>query len=196
MTTALAPNDMLRQAVDLLSSHPKGCSFATLTYRAKETGELAKHRLRLGVNFVNMYEKDRALLADLLPTLEAGCLRNIACRELLDSITESLTVGIGNNSRYTLKGKFFESPAFPGIKIMTPEDAENPKEIGLYITAISDGKTVIEPGTYKHVNHRPLTVAKNEIREMLRTSSIRTFRLANVARAAMFGEVLELEGAP
>lgn len=195
VSIADTPDDMMRSVVTLMSQHGEGKhTFATLTYRAKETGELAKHKLRLGSSFQAMYEKDAHLLAELLPTYLVGSFEYKACAELLDSIDESLIAGIGNNSRYTLRGKFFESAAFPGIKIKLPGDGEG-HELGLYITAVSDGKTVIEPGVYKRVNHRPLTVAKNEIRKMLRTSHIRTFHLRSITRAAMFGEVLELEGA-
>lgn len=160
----------------------KGAKFASIQYRAKGTGELAKYFVILGASTVKLYEKDIAQLEEMIPNLEGIELE--AATAILASRRQSLEKGIGNNDAYTNKNTYIHVD-IPGIKIH--------KETGaIYVTALVEDKTVIEPGEYKKVNSRPLTIAKRKIEKELPSGRFRQFILPNVTVARLNGEVLEL----
>lgn len=165
----------------------KGAKFAGLTYRSKETHELARYTVILGVDRTALYQKDRETLRTMLPSLEG--LPKQAAEALLASIEESLAKGLGNNSAYTHGPEqgdtYLTFDGLPDVKL-------NVNDGVLHLMAIVQSKTVLEEGEYKHVNSKPLTLAKNAIRRELRQSKIRQFALPNLSKAKLNGETLEL----
>jgi hypothetical protein len=157
-----------------------GCKFVHLTYRSKETGELSKYLLGLGVNLDRAYRRDELVLRLIRPQ---NMLEEQAKQELLDSIRDSIRLGIGNNPRYTCQGVY--GPLFPGCKY----HLEN-KDVFLYGFLIR--KEVIEPGVYKDVRSRPLTLVKNAFRKRMKINRIRQFDISYVERIAFQGKVLTL----
>lgn len=168
----------------------KGAKFGSLTYRAKETGELAKYVLILGASTETLYKKDVAILKTLLAGDTLSDLEREAATALLKSREESLTVGIGNNSKYVhaphAADTYVHADGIPGVKIH--------KETGVvYVTALVEDKTVLQPGTYKEVKSKPLTLAKKAVEKNLPSRRFRQFILKNVTRAALNGDVLEID---
>jgi hypothetical protein len=165
----------------------KGAKFASFTYRSKESNELARYTIMLGVDLRAVYEKDRALLADLLPTLDG--LSRDAGAALLASIEESLSKGLGNNSAYTHGAEqgdtYVHLEGVPGVSV-------NKNDGVLHVKGMLVNKVTLEEGVFKQVNSRPLTLAKRELEKQLRRSKIRQFALTNVASARINGETLEL----
>lgn len=166
----------------------KGAKFASFTYRAKGTGELAKVTLILGADTANAYEKDieqlQATVEMLKDANDPVALK--AAQELLVSLQTSLKVGIGNNPLYTHQETYVLPVGLPGIKVHKEEGT-------VYVMGMVQNKTVIEAGEYKVVKSSAKTIAKNEIRKSLRSGKIRQYILPNVVRASLNGEVLELE---
>jgi hypothetical protein len=159
-----------------------GARFASLTYTAKGTGEKARHTVALGVSVENAYKRDLAILRAMRPTLQGVAVQ--ACDELIASLTESLTVGIGNNSAYTCADTY--APIARGIKVH--------KETGeLHVFGFGLQKTVIEKGTYKTVRSSEKTIAKNEIRKRLKSGRFRQFVLSEVSGAVMNGKTLSFD---
>jgi hypothetical protein len=150
-----------------------GARFVGLTY-TNENGEKSRYRLIMGINLVSLYKSDLRKLLALRPTLEG--VAATACDELIDSVTESLTKGIGNNSAYTLKGYY--TPITPNgeVKLHVSDTGET----HLYIRGFVLTKTVIEKGVYAKVNSSAKTLAKKEIEKSLKRGKIRTFKV-NVA---------------
>lgn len=176
----------MRTLLDQLSS-VKGAKFASFTYRSKETGELARYTVILGVDYGALYQKDRDTLEGMLPSLSG--LEREAGQALLQSITESLEKGLGNNHRYTHgpeQGDTYVSlTGVPGAKV-------NKNDGALHLVCIMQSKTVLEPGTYKEVKSKPLTLAKKKLEKNLRRSAIRQFVLSGLTSARLNGETLEL----
>lgn len=169
-------------------SQVRGAKFASFLYRSKETGELARYVVNLGVNMVRLYQADRDTLAELLPSLQG--LEAEAATALLASINESLDKGLGNNSAYTHgpeQGDTYVSiDGAPGVKLNTNDNV-------LHVVGLLHRKEVIEAGVHKEVKSRPLTLAKRAIeREHLRRSKVRQFRFPDISVAKLNGEVLEL----
>lgn len=164
-----------------------GARFVGITY-TNENGETSRYRLIMGINLVSLYKSDLRTLKALRPSLEG--IDAVACDELIDSITESLTNGIGNNSAYTLKGYY--TPITPNgeVKLHVNESGET----HLYIRGYVLSKTVVTPGTYPRVNSSAKTLAKKKIEKNLKRGKIRTFKInvADLHRIAVNGMTVEI----
>lgn len=142
----------------------KSARFISLLYRAKETGELARHTILLNVNRRNALARDLAVLAGKLPTLK-GVFRQ-ACEELIASITETLTKG--TNSQYTKAG-YYTAEGQGNLQTSIKNVC--------YVRGYSVRKEVIEKGTYKAVKSSEKTLAKNSLRKALKNTRCREFRI-------------------
>jgi len=142
----------------------KSCRFISLLYRAKETGELARHTLLLNVKRENCLKVDLANLTALRPSLEG--VKAQACDELIASITETLTTG--SNSQYTKAG-YYAAEGNGNLQVSVKEVA--------YVRGYSIGKEVIEKGEYKTVKSSAKTIAKNVLRKGLKNTRVREFRI-------------------
>ena len=160
-----------------------GCRFVSLTYRAKESGEVARHNLTLGLNAGNLYRKSKQILDKLPAESEAA---KQAKKELSDSLSESLSKGIGNNSNYTLQG--VRQNLFKGIWFHA-ETGE------LFLNGFSRNKIVLKQGIYKTVKSSEKTLAKNELRRHLPINRLRTFKIDcnNLNSIRVNGKELVLE---
>lgn len=169
------------------STKTTGARFGSLKY-TNENGETSRYSIIFGINIVSLYKADLRTLKSLLPKLKSEQTRlngikthgedfcgmlPVACQELINSVQESLTVGIGNNSRYTLKGYY--TPITPNGEVKLHVDEAG--ETFLYIRGYVLNKTVLVKGEYPHVNSSPKTLAKKEIEKMLKRGKIRTFKI-------------------
>lgn len=159
-----------------------GARFASFTYTAKGTGEVARHTVALGVDIARAYRRDIAVLEAKRPSLQGVELQ--ACDELLASLRESLTVGIGNNSAYTCAGVY--EPVCKGVKVHG-ETGE------LHVFGFTRQKAVLTAGEYKKVNSSAKTLAKNALRKSLKSGKFRQFVLSEVSVAKMNGKTLVFE---
>lgn len=169
-TTTLVTN-VLISSVE--STFKTGTRFVSLTY-TNQNGETSRYNLLMGVNLESLYKSDRRFLEKLVPTLSG--VERVAGEELLSSITESLTVGIGNNSQYTLKGYYSPVTSNGEVKLHTDEKGVT----SLYLRGYVIKKTTIKEGVYKTVNSSPKTLAKNKLEKSLKRGKLRTFKI-NVA---------------
>ena len=147
-----------------------GARFASFTY-TNEAGEKSRYNVIMGVNIESLYKSDLRTLKTLRNTLTG--VKLTACDELIASITESLTKGIGNNSAYTLKGYY--TPISQNGEIKLHED-ETGNQF-LYVRGYVVKKTKLIEGTYKTVKSSEKTLAKKEIEKSLKRGKIRTFKI-------------------
>jgi hypothetical protein len=161
----------------------KGCRFASITYKAKTTGEIAKHILLLGVSLENAYKKDVAKLEGV----SYSGVKEEARKAILASLCESLKKGIGKNSAYTQKGQW--ETLGKGIR-------RNIEKGTIQVYGLSVSKRVIVKGTYKTVNSLPLTIEKNKLKKelRLRSSKFRPFVVdpTTVKDSSFNGQRLEI----
>jgi hypothetical protein len=179
------------QLVGLIGSG-KGAKFASLTYKTESTGEVAKHTLILGAKMEVLYGKDIAKLQEMLKGEMEPAYR-LAAEQLLASRKESLEKGIGNNSKYVHSKEnadtYVHADGIPGVKLH--------KESGVvYVVALSEDKVVLVEATNpkaptKHKTE--VTAAKSKLEYLLPSGRVRQFKLKNVARAALNGDVLVIE---
>jgi hypothetical protein len=166
----------------LASLAGKGARFSSFTYRAKGSGELARHVVALGVNIEKAYRRDLAILKGKLPHLTG--VHATACQELIASLENSLDKGIGNNDAYTCQDVY--QAVCPGVKIH--------KENGsLHVFGFSMGKKVIEAGEHKKVKSSEKTLAKKELKKGLKTEKFRQFTFEAFTGARIEGKTLTFE---
>lgn len=164
-----------------------GCRFIGLTY-TNEHGETSRYNLIMGANLESLYKSDLRTLTALRPHLDG--IKAVACDELIASINNSLTKGIGNNDAYTLKGYYNPITKNGEVKLHVNEAGET----FLYVRGYVKSKTVITKGVYPHVNSSAKTLAKKELEKGLRRGKLRTFKInVNVLhRVAMNGLTVEI----
>ena len=139
--------------------------FVSLIYRSKESGELARHTILLNVDRQNCLKRDLAVLKRKQGRF-ADPNKNLACDELIASITETLTTG--SNSQYTKKG-YYEGQGNGNVQVSVKDVC--------YVRGYSTGKEVLEKGTYKTVKSSAKTIAKNELRKALKNTRCQEFRI-------------------
>lgn len=164
-----------------------GCRYIGLTY-TNENGETSRYNLLMGIRLESLYKSDLRTLTALRPNLDG--VKAVACDELIASIRESLTKGIGNNSAYTLKGYYSPITKNGEVKLHVDEAGQT----FLYIRGYVINKTVLKKGEYKHVNSSAKTLAKKEIEKSLKRGKLRTFKInVNVLhQVALNGMTVEI----
>jgi len=148
-----------------------GTRFASLTY-TNEVGATTRYNIMLGIRLESLYKSDLRALTALRPSLSG--IKLIACDEIMASINNSLTKGIGNNDKYTLKGYY--TGATDNKEVGFHKD-EKTGETCLYIRGYVIKKTVLIEGVYKKVNSSEKTLAKKDLEKNLRRGNIRTFKI-------------------
>ena len=135
-------------------------------YTSKTSGEVSDVVILLGANLESAYKKDLKTLQTSIKTLKG--VEKVACQEMIDSITESLKVGIGKNSNYTCQDVFVNIA--DGLKL-------HPAKGQLYVYGYVISKKVIEAGVHKTVNSSDKTIAKNKLNKGLRRGKFRQYIL-------------------
>ncbi len=165
-------NETLKNALVAAVEDTKrtGARFIGLTY-TNEHNETSVYNLIMGYNIESLYKSDLRTLTALRPSLTG--IKAVACDELIASINNSLTKGIGNNDAYTLKGYYTKITPNGEVKLHVDETGVT----RLYIRGYCLKKTVKTPGTYPVVKSSEKTLAKKEIEKTLKRGKIRTFKI-------------------
>lgn len=171
----------LIEQVDLL----RGCKLVSFTYRAKGTGELARHTVRMGVDYRNSCKQDILELELRLPDLKG--IERIVTLGIIDSLKESVrAIDEGrSHALYTKAGLYRQ--IVPGIKVSL-------NDLSLEIYGFAHSKKVLEPGVYKVRKSSPEVILKNEIEKTLRKGKFRSFCLSDpdtLKSARINGQELE-----
>jgi hypothetical protein len=139
-------------AIDKLrESTENGCRFMSFLYTTKGTGETSKYQINFGIDYQSACAEDKIALENYMP---ANALEEVARREMLESLTETLTLGV--SSSYTNADVF--EPIGKGMK-------QHKETNELYVWGFVQSKQQVAPPTNpkKPVNSRPLTLAKRSI---------------------------------
>ena len=184
----------------------KSARFAGFTYRAKETGELARHVLILGASYA-------ALVSDSLKAIAAAAgtdfASDVASTKAHDAAVAAAAVGsparkAANAARNAFQAvigaeraaaaELYLSLAESELAMATGTEHSAYTKAGQYasivpgirvnlndgtleLAGLSHSKTVLEAGTYKDVNSSAKTLAKAALRRSLPIGRFRTFAL-------------------
>jgi hypothetical protein len=161
--------NMLVSVVD--TTKQTGARFASLTY-TNENGATTRYNIMFGISMLSLYKSDLRTITALRPSLTG--IKAVAADEIIASINNSLTKGIGNNDAYTLKGYY--TPITPNGEVKLHKD-EKTGETFLYLRGYVVKSTVLVPGVYPKVNSSEKTLAKKELEKNMKRSKIRTFKI-------------------
>jgi hypothetical protein len=138
-------------------------------YRSAESGELADFQISFHMSYASALERSILALEAIVP---GDDLQAKAKQELLSSYKKSLDKV--KSEPLEVLGDHYDrvigadGEHIKGIKIH--------KETGtLHLFGLLVNKRVLEPGTFKASNKRPLTVAKDKLRKLVPVSKFRQF---------------------
>jgi hypothetical protein len=182
----------------------QGTKFVSVTYLSKGKKELARHTLLVGVDLNKVYKRDLALYKRLLKKTYELTWEYVALSELIQSLSESLSLGIGNNSRYTNKGAY--ENVLPGIKLHVESNQWHLYCLGVSKVKICQsckheqvhGKTCdnckAKLGEYKEVKSSEKTLVKNHFKTRGKLAGFCQFSLEekNLQSVRLNGKTLEI----
>jgi hypothetical protein len=153
----------------------QGCRFISITYKAKKTGEIARHTLLVGFSYHELVIKSKEELTPILADIKAkhaegkaSDLELEAAMNVMESLDETLDAHLRGeqNDKYTKKGMY--APIRNGVNI-------NLNDNSIQLFGMSRNKVILMKGEYKIVKSRPLTIAQNKINKQLSRSKFREF---------------------
>ena len=166
----VAPSTVERIKNLLNAATERGASFVGVTYRAKESGELSRYTLAVGVQYLNLVRKSLGEARAVAPADNAkGSLDRKAKAQVLRSLRNTLENAKRGeqNDAYTKRGMYAEVAA--GVNVFEDGTFE--------LKGIVVSRKVLEAGVHKTVKSRPLTLAKDAIRNQLSLAKWRTLCL-------------------
>ena len=169
----------------------KGNRFASLVYRAKESGELARHTILIGFSYHNSVVESLAQVRAM--KFDAGSIEAQAQADLIASFEKTLAAHAEEkqNADYT-KGEAYDDVSLDGVPVSGIRYNKNDGSFKLF--GLSVKKDVLENGVFKVVKSSALVLAKNKIRRELPVGKFREYAIEENALAAakMNGETLEM----
>jgi hypothetical protein len=161
----------------------KGCRFVSFMYQAKESGEVSVYNLLLGIDIEHAYRRDLCILPQL--TLKTAVERR-AREEIIRSIQDSLTFGVGHNPRYTQEDLYLH--ICKGLRY-------NQNSNQLHLTGYSISRQVIQPGVFKPRKSSEVVLAKQALKRRMKSGRFRAFVLdvENISGLKCNGKVLEIQ---
>lgn len=183
----VAPASTVERIKTLLNSATeRGASFVGVTYRAKESGELSRFTLAVGVEYLNLVTKSLTEARAVTPADNAkGSLDRKAKAQVLRSLRNTLENAKRGeqNDAYTKRGMYEQVAA--GVNVFSDGTFE--------LKGIVVSRKVLEVGVHKQVKSRPLTIAKDAIRNQLSLAKWRTLCLDSGALDSLRAGHKEIE---
>jgi hypothetical protein len=164
-----------------LAKSPTGVSFVSIKGYTNSYGEVSNNVVNVGASLSNAKAKDVETLKGLDVTTLGGdsILLEKARVELINSfLSPNENRSNGQIDAYTIVGS--------GIKVHN-ETGE------IYIFGLRTRKEVVAEGVYPVVNSRPLTIAKNQLRKLLKSNGFTQYKLSATSVIRLNGEELIFE---
>ena len=145
---------------------PTGVSFVNIKGYESTKNEISNQLINVGASYPNAVSKD----IEYLENLDVNTLETSLCKDLLNEARLALIKGLKTpNKKRSDAQKNAYQILTKGIKVHN----QNRK---LYIYGYLVSKEVVQKGTFKKVNSRPLTIAKNYLRKhYMKSAKFRQF---------------------
>lgn len=178
--TALKVIGLVKKAI---STSPTGVSFFSVKNYKNSHGEISDNLINIGINYEKSKEQDAEFLRNLdVTTLEGVKSSKIDLEKAKVELIKAFEKPDANRSNgqidaYTIITK--------GVKVHN--------ETGLlYIYGYRVSKKVLVEGEYPKVNSSALTIAKNELRKLLKTGKFTQYSIEVGNELTAKGETIEL----
>jgi hypothetical protein len=174
--------DVIIACKKAVEKSPTKVSFVSIKGYTNKFGEEANHLINIGASYEKAKQKDIEFLRQLnVNSFESKLDKTLleqARIELIDSfVAPQKSRSEGQINAYT--------NIVSGIKVHN-ETGE------IYVYGYRERKEIIIEGTYPIVNSKALTIAKNELRKLLKTGKFTQYVLKNVSYIKANGETLEM----
>lgn len=186
METKVIVSDKATNVIALVSgaikSSPTGVSFFSIRNYTNSYGEVANHLINVGIKYQNAVAKDIEYLRNLdvtTMTWDSPMVEIFKAKEALIKAfeTPSENRSKGQKNAYT--------HIVEGVKVHN--------ETGmLYIYGYRQSKLVITEGVYPNVISKPETIAKNEIRKLLKTNKFVNYSIEVGNQLRANGDTIEI----
>lgn len=159
-----------------------GVSFVSIRNYTNKFGEVSNNLINVGAS----YEKAKAKDIEFLENLNVNDYQFKSDLTLIDEARKELIASFIKPSESRSNGqKDAYTNIVAGVKVHN--------ETGiLYIYGYRERKEVLKAGEYPTVNSKPLTIAKDELRKLLRTGKFTQYALEIGNEVRANGETLEL----
>ena len=176
---ALAVINLVKNAV---SSSITGVSFFSVKNYENSFGEVSNQLINVGIN----YEKSKVSDIETLENIDLTAHNfKSSLADLKLARLELINAFLKPNENRSNGQKDAYTTIFPGVKVHN--------ETGkLYVYGYRVNKTVLIEGKYPTVNSKPLTIAKNELRKLLKTDKFVNFSIEVGNTLTAKGETIEL----
>lgn len=174
--------EVITKVKQALEKSATGVSFISIRNYTNSKGEVSNNLINVGASYQNAKAKD----IEFLDNLDASKYQFKSPLSLIEEARQELIAAFlapdenrsnGQTEAYTT--------IFSGVKVHNETGV-------LYIYGYRENKTVLVEGVYKPVKSKPLTIAKNELRKLLRTGKFTQFALEVGNEIKTNGETLEL----
>lgn len=164
-----------------IRNSPTGVSFVSIKGYENSKGEISNNRINVGMD----YEKCKTLDIATLENLDLTTVKTKTDLITLEKArTELINAFISPNKNMSNAQADAYTHLCKGVKCHN-ETGE------LYIYGYREHKEVLVKGEYPVVNSKPLTIAKDELRKLLRTGKFTNFKVSNISNMRLNGDTLE-----
>lgn len=171
--------ETLKQATD---KSVTGVSFVSIRNYTNKSGETSNNLINIGASYDRAKKRD----IEFLENLDASAHDFKSTPDLIEEARIALIAAFLKPDQNRSKGQTDAyTQIVPGLKVHN--------ETGyLYVYGYREQKTVLKAGEYKAVKSAPLTIAKNELRKLLKTGKFTQYSLEIGNEVRANGETLEL----
>jgi len=160
---------------------PTGVSFVSINGYENRYGEISNNLINVGVNYERTKQSD-------IETLENLDLTTVKTATDLITLEKARTELINELIKPNENRSYGQIDAYTNI--CTGLKVHN--ETGeIYIWGFRVKKTVIKEGVYPTVKSKPMTIAKNELRKLLKISKFTQYKVSSINNMKLNGETLE-----
>ena len=148
-------------------------TFLTLKGYRSDSGEVADFNIIFHMSYKNALLRSIAVLESVIPN---DALEAQAKKECIESFMTSLDK-IETTPIEEIEDSYRRFTDSNGQYVKGVKLHEETNTLHLYGLVVQ--KKVLMPGTYKKVNHKPLTVAKDKLRRLCPVSKFRQFKITS-----------------
>ena len=176
---ALQVINLVKQAV---SNSITGVSFFSIKNYTNSSNEVSNSLINVGINYEKSKKQDIEFLENInLSDYEFKSPKDV----LIEAKNELIASFLKPDEKRSNGQKDAYTTIFSGVKVHN--------ETGmLYIYGYRVNKTVIKEGEYKTVKSSPKTIAKNELRKLLKTGKFTQYAIEIGNTLTAKGETIEL----
>lgn len=169
----------LKKAIDKSITN---VSFVSIRNYENKFGEIANNLINVGISYENSKEKDIQFLKELnVNSFDSKLDKTLLEQARLELISSFEKPEINRSEAQ----KNAYTHIIKGVKVHN-ETGE------VYIFGYRESKTILQQGNYPIVKSKPLTMAKNELRKLLRTGKYTQYVLSSIGEVRTNGQTLEL----